>query len=31
MASSFLCVALSEYFSTALSGRCQERPELATT
>ena len=31
VASSFLCVALSECFSTALSGRCKERPSLATT
>ncbi|WP_309714012.1 3' terminal RNA ribose 2'-O-methyltransferase Hen1 [Armatimonas sp.] len=30
-ASSFLSVALSECFSTALSGRSKERPELAST
>ena len=31
VASSFLSVALAEVFSTGLSGRCRERPDLATT
>src|SRR6266545_6976748 len=31
VASSFLSVAIGEVFGTALSGRCQERPELAAT
>jgi 2-polyprenyl-3-methyl-5-hydroxy-6-metoxy-1,4-benzoquinol methylase len=31
VASSFLSVALAKVFSTALSGRCQDRPELAET
>ncbi len=31
VASSFLSVALSEVFSTALSGRCKARPELVDT
>lgn len=30
VASSFLSVAMSEIFGTALSGRCKERPELAS-
>jgi 3' terminal RNA ribose 2'-O-methyltransferase Hen1 len=29
--SSFLSVALADVFSTALSGRCKDRPELVTT
>lgn len=31
VASSFLSVALAKVFSTALSGRCKDRPELAET
>src|ERR671925_1181108 len=31
VASSFLSVAIAEVFGTALSGRCQARPELADT
>lgn len=31
VASSFLSVALAQVFGTALSGRCQPRPELAAT
>jgi 3' terminal RNA ribose 2'-O-methyltransferase Hen1 len=31
VASSFLSVAIAEVFGTALSGRCQARPELAAT
>ena len=31
VASSFLSVALAQVFSTALSGRCKDRPELAET
>ena len=31
VASSFLSVAVGDAFGTALSGRCKERPELATT
>lgn len=31
MVSSFLSVAISEIFGTALSGRCTERPALAAT
>ena len=31
VASSFLSVAIGEVFGTALSGRCQARPELAAT
>jgi 3' terminal RNA ribose 2'-O-methyltransferase Hen1 len=31
VASSFLSVAIAEVFGTALSGRCQQRPELANT
>lgn len=31
VASSFLSVAMSKVFSTALSGRCKERPQLADT
>jgi 3' terminal RNA ribose 2'-O-methyltransferase Hen1 len=31
VASSFLSVAIAEIFGTALSGRCQARPELAAT
>lgn len=31
VASSFLSVALAEFFSTAMKGRCKERPELAET
>ncbi|NWF60745.1 MAG: 3' terminal RNA ribose 2'-O-methyltransferase Hen1 [Fischerella sp.] len=31
VASSFLSVAIAQVFSTALSGRCQDRPELAQT
>jgi 3' terminal RNA ribose 2'-O-methyltransferase Hen1 len=31
VASSFLSVAIGEVFGTALSGRCQERPELVAT
>ncbi len=31
VASSFLSVALGKVFSTALSGRCKDRPELAET
>ncbi len=31
VASSFLSVALSELFGTAIAGRCKERPELVTT
>jgi 3' terminal RNA ribose 2'-O-methyltransferase Hen1 len=31
VASSFLSVAIAEVFGTALSGRCQARPELANT
>jgi RNA repair, ligase-Pnkp-associating, region of Hen1 len=31
VASSVLNVAIGEVFGTALSGRCKERPELATT
>jgi 3' terminal RNA ribose 2'-O-methyltransferase Hen1 len=31
VASSFLSVAIAEVFGTALSGRCQERPELVAT
>lgn len=31
VASSFMSVALGRVFSTALSGRCKERPELAET
>src|SRR5229473_7161936 len=30
VASSFLSVAIAEVFGTALSGRCKDRPELAT-
>lgn len=31
VASSYLCVAIKRLFSTAMAGRCKERPELATT
>lgn len=31
VASSFLSVAISQVFRTAMGGRCQERPELVTT
>src|SRR6266508_1379760 len=31
VASSFISVAIAEVFGTALSGRCQARPELAAT
>jgi 3' terminal RNA ribose 2'-O-methyltransferase Hen1 len=31
VASSFLSVAIAQVFSTALSGRCKDRPELAQT
>lgn len=31
VASSFMCTALSKVFSTAMSGRCSARPELAVS
>lgn len=31
VASSYLCVALKNLFSTAMAGRCKDRPELAQT
>ena len=31
VASSFLCVAISQVFGSALQGRCKDRPELVAT